>query len=105
MKRNYTMSNAALKQRQVAAKRQKTVGAMTVARVSVENRDFAAVKYALAGIIGGRLLKSKSGHTGQDENNRQSDRKDLLHVGFPLHLITSLQLLGCHDVHLLEHGD
>lgn len=45
MKRNYTMSNAALKQRHVAAKRQKTVGAMTVARVSVENRDFAAVKF------------------------------------------------------------
>ena len=45
MKRNYTMSKAALKQRQVAAKRQKTEGAMTVARVSVANRDFAMINY------------------------------------------------------------
>ena len=45
MKRNYTMTKAALKQRRAAAKKRKTEGDMTVARVSVANRDFATINY------------------------------------------------------------
>ena len=45
VKRNYTMTKAALKQRRAAAKKRKTEGDMTVARVSVANRDFATINY------------------------------------------------------------
>ena len=45
VKRNYTMTKAALKQRRAAAKNRKSEGDMTVARVSVANRDFATINY------------------------------------------------------------
>ena len=54
------MTKAALKQRRAAAKRQKTEGAMTVARVSVANRDFATINYGSVNRAITRLREASS---------------------------------------------